>query len=116
MKWKLTPAEPTPEMLSHGEYAADACYREDPCGKGAEHIYKDMLSAAPDPLEDAELVDRGARAIYDAIDPTSGDPIANTLHMSEYIDGSVPLLQQLEQVMEICRSASRAFITAMKGE
>jgi len=68
MKWRLTPAEPTPEMVRHGEYAADACYREDPCGKGAEHIYKDMLSAAPDPLEDAELVERVAVAVERELD------------------------------------------------
>ncbi len=58
-------------------------------------------------------VERVARAIYEANDPTSGDAICTTLHVSEFITGAtVP--EQLEEVMGICRSAALAAIEAMQ--
>lgn len=38
--------EPTDEMVNIGEHCADGCYKIDPCGKGAEHIFITMIDAA----------------------------------------------------------------------
>lgn len=73
MKWKLAPIEPANEMLD----AAMEFTQRAHLG-GVYHwsnyvtdIYQVMLSAAPNPLDDAELVERVARAIF--LDETGGD-------------------------------------------
>ena len=60
----------------------------------------------------SEIVERVARAIYDAADPTSGDCVAEALMHSPFVgDGG---RDALEDVMAICRSAARAAILAMQ--
>jgi hypothetical protein len=60
----------------------------------------------------SEVVERVARAIYDAADPTSGDCVAEALMNSPFVgDGG---RDALEDVMAICRSAARAAILAMR--
>ncbi len=61
------------------------------------------------------MIDRIAKAIGDAIDPTSGDPIGVTFHHSEFVEGQT-MQEQLEQVKSICLSAARAAIEAMPLE
>lgn len=53
-----------------------------------------------------------ARAIYDATDPTSDDPIAVTLHMSDHV-GGVTIEEQREEVMQICRAAADAVLSTL---
>jgi len=63
----------------------------------------------------SDMVEKVARAIYDANDPTSNDPLAVLMHAyNPFIDDSRPIPEQLEQVMDICRSAARAAIEAMR--
>jgi DNA-directed RNA polymerase subunit L len=61
------------------------------------------------------MIDREkvARAIYDAEDPNSGDAIATTIHTTEHIPPHGTLAEQLEQVMDTCRSAADAAIAAV---
>lgn len=58
------------------------------------------------------MIERIAKAISDAIDPTSGDPIGVTFHHSEFVEGET-MQEQLEQVKSICLAAARAAIEAM---
>lgn len=62
--------------------------------------------ALPVPKQ-TEAIESVARAIFDAVDPLSGDQIGTTLHESQYVRGDT-LPEQIEQVMRICRSAARA--------
>ena len=58
-----------------------------------------------------DMVERVARAIYDAADPTSGDQVAEALMYSPFVgDGD---REPIADIMEICRSAARAAIEAM---
>ncbi len=80
-----------------------------------------MLCHFTPPMDPADavsndVVERVARAIYDAIDPNSGDPIAVTIHCTEHIPSHGTIKEQLEQVMDTCRSADRAAISAYNGE
>lgn len=59
------------------------------------------------------MIERIAKAISDAIDPTSGDPIGVTFHHSEFVEGET-MQEQLEQVKSICLAAARAAIEAMR--
>ena len=67
------------------------------------------------------MVERCAKAIYDATDPLSGDPIATLIHVSDHLfwDGVQPdkemtdIERQLEAVQEVCRAAARAAINAL---
>jgi hypothetical protein len=60
----------------------------------------------------SDVVERVAKAIYDAADPTSGDCVAEALMHSPFVgDGD---RNHIEDVMAICRSAARAAIEAMK--
>lgn len=59
------------------------------------------------------MIERIAKAIGDAIDPTSGDPIGVTFHHSEFVEGET-MQEQLEQVKSICLAAARAAIEAMR--
>lgn len=59
-----------------------------------------------------DMVERVARAIYDAADPTSGDSVATALMDSPFVgDGGRDILSD---IMDICRSAARAAIEAMR--
>ena len=59
-----------------------------------------------------EMIERVAKAIYDAPDPTSGDQIAEALAHSPFVgDGG---RDYRDDLMEICRSAARAAIEAMR--
>jgi len=60
------------------------------------------------------MIERIAKAISDAIDPTSGDPIGVTFHHSEFVEGET-IQEQLEQVKSICLAAARAAIEAMRN-
>lgn len=68
----------------------------------------------PEPSE-AEKAELAARAIFHAVDPTSGDTIGCTLSESQFITGET-LTEQMEQVMGICRAAARAAFAAAGGE
>lgn len=58
------------------------------------------------------MIERVAKAVYDAEDPTSGDFVAEALLHSPYVgDGGRDYKKDL---MEICRSAARAAIEAMR--
>jgi len=56
--------------------------------------------------------DVAAKAIYDAIDPLSGDPIATVIHMSDHLfwddrlPGATDIERQLAAVRLICRIAA----------
>lgn len=68
------------------------------------------------------VVEKLARAIYDATDPLGGDPIATLIHVSDHLfwDGVQPdkemtdLERQLSAVQEVCRSAARAALKALR--
>lgn len=72
-------------------------------------------AALSTPSEEGWRPDREkvARAIYDAIDPNSGDSIATTIHLTEHIPPHGTVAEQLEQVMNTCRAAADAAIAAM---
>ncbi len=65
-------------------------------------------------------VEKAAQAIYDAIDPLSGDHIATVIHMSDHLfwDGVgagselTDIERQLEAVRIICRAAAVAALSA----
>jgi hypothetical protein len=60
----------------------------------------------------SEVVERVARAIYDAADPTSGDCVAEALMHSPFVGAGIG--RPIYDVMAICRSAARAAILAMR--
>jgi len=100
MKWNLTPTEPTPEMLSAAELALKHSGSHE---EGAEAAYKAVLSAAPDPLADAELVERVARRLLRERHPC--DSIVYEI-MTQNIDGQADEMRYL----------ARDIIRLMKGE
>jgi hypothetical protein len=60
----------------------------------------------------SEVVERVAKAIYDAADPTSGDCVAEALMHSPFVGaGDTDIIYD---VMAICRSAARAAILALR--
>ena len=38
--------EPTDDMVRHGTYTLDICMKDDPCGRAAQHMWGDMITAA----------------------------------------------------------------------
>lgn len=59
------------------------------------------------------LVEAVARAISNAVDPNTGDPIGNTIHMSDgFAYGEGTVAEQLKKVMAACRSAATAALSA----
>lgn len=76
--------------------------------------YDDALAA---PFAD-DIEDRAAKAVYDAIEPLSGDPIGVVIHMSDHLfwhdlPGSIDLESQLAAVRVICRVAAAAAIRSI---
>lgn len=71
------------------------------------------LMALAGPWTDSED-DRAAKAIYDAEDPLSGDPIGVVIHLSDHLflddrlPGETGIEKQLAAVRVICRVAARA--------
>lgn len=69
-----------------------------------------------------DMIERVAKAIYDATDPLSGDPIATLIHVSDHLfwDGVDPekemtdLERQLEGVRIVCRTAATAALKALR--
>lgn len=63
-----------------------------------------------------ELIEAAARAIYEAECPLSGDTISVTIHNTEHVppEGTIP--EQLDQVMDVCRSAARAALAVFETE
>jgi len=69
-----------------------------------------------------DMIERVAKAIYDATDPLSGDPIATLVHVSDHLfwDGVDPekemtdLERQLEGVRIVCRAAAIAALKALR--
>lgn len=60
-----------------------------------------------------EQVERVAQAIFDAIDPTSGDPIGVLLHAhNPFINGNAPLADQIAEARTIAVAAAQAAIAA----
>ena len=51
------------------------------------------------------------QAVYDC-EMTDGDTLAEILHDTDYIDASVPIEKQLEQVKALCRLIARAALDA----
>jgi hypothetical protein len=71
----------------------------------------DLLALAGTWTDSAE--DRAAKAIYDAVEPLSGDHIATVIHMSDHLfwhelPGETDIESQLAAVRLICRVAARA--------
>lgn len=81
-----------------------------------------IAAAACDDLAARALVERVGKAIYDAVEPLSGDPIAVVLHLSEHLfwddrlPGATDVEQQLAAVRIICETAAAAAIAAMPDE
>lgn len=61
-----------------------------------------------------DMREKIARAVYDATDPITGDPIATTLHLSELSFYTGPVEEQLKQVMEVCLAAADAVLDALR--
>lgn len=62
------------------------------------------------------LVEAGGKAVFDAIDPNTGDTIGTTIHMSvemAYGDGEIE--QQLVAVHKTCRAAFTAALQAIEA-
>jgi hypothetical protein len=63
-------------------------------------------------------VEKAAQAIYDAVDPLSGDTIGTVIHMSDHLfwddnlEGGTDLEQQIAAVKIVCRAAAEAALTA----
>lgn len=72
MKWKLVPVEPTEDMREVGATTALYCEAVDVCGHVEECVYTEMLAYAPNSLDDAELVERVARALAEEFDGGDG--------------------------------------------
>lgn len=66
------------------------------------------------------MIEKLARAVYDAEDPLSGDTIATVIHMSDHLfwddtlSGESDTDRQLEAVRIICRAAARAVLQALR--
>jgi len=69
-----------------------------------------------------KLVELAAQAIYEAIDPHSGDTIATVIHNSDHLfwesaeDNDADLAKQLEAVKEICRVAAQAALDVARAQ
>lgn len=71
-------------------------------------------------MPDSEMVERVAKAIYDATDPLSGDHIATVIVASEHLfpgrqhtEGNSSSKAYQLAAMDVCRAAARAAIEAM---
>lgn len=92
-------------------------------GSNAEGETETMRQIARQALggQPMNMIERITRAIYDAEDPLSGDPIAVTIHLSEHLfwDGVQPDVEMSDidrqklAIMEVCRAAATA-IQAMR--
>lgn len=65
------------------------------------------------PVTDEALVEAAAKAIYDHPMP-DGDALAVLIHCSDYVDGGVPMPEQLKQTMDICACIARAVLAAAR--
>lgn len=72
------------------------------------------------PIEGRDAdVERVSKAIYDAVEPLSGDPIAVVLHNSDHLfwddrlPGNNDIERQLAAVRIICDTAARAALQAL---
>lgn len=75
-------------------------------------------------MNKGDLVEKVARAIYDATDPLSGDPVAVVIHMSDLLHwegvASGQMMPDIERqklaIMEVCRAAATAAIGVCQAE
>jgi hypothetical protein len=61
--------------------------------------------------EETSAIDAVSQAVYDCPMP-DGDEFAVMVHLSDYIDGRVPIEAQLVEVRAICRTVAEAAIKA----
>lgn len=69
--------------------------------------------------ETGDKVAEVVRAIYDAVDPLSGDSVGTVIHLSDHlfwddrVPGDTDIERQLEAVRIVCRAAATAAIAAL---
>ena len=60
------------------------------------------------------MLEKASRAVFDCIDPTSGDPLGVLLHaLNPFIDSDAPVADQIAQARTIADAATRAVIEAL---
>ena len=98
MKWKLVPVEPTREMLV-AACKLDLSYMPDHGSADRGAVYDSMLAASPSAADDAELVERLARAIAadDHVNlPTPLEPYNERSAIGTYVTYARAALKAME--------------------
>lgn len=102
-------------------YQCTSCSCSLETGEEWDHGRRWNTRATPTPPiegRDAD-VERVSKAIYDAVEPLSGDPIAVVLHNSDHLfwddrlPGDTDVERQLAAVRIICDTAARAALQAL---
>lgn len=85
----------------------------------ARHRLAALSQSARPVASEGEAVEHVAQAIFDAIDPLSGDTIGTVIHMSDHlfwdddVKGKTDLECQIDAVKTVCRAAAEAALRAI---